>query len=56
MRDIIARVKTHFKKHRVAYTAAITFSLCLAIQINAANSWNKFLDENELTDKFYEFE
>lgn len=40
-------------RHKIAITATVTAGACYAISRSSVNSWNEFLEENDLTDKYY---
>lgn len=49
----IKNVRNHVSRNRTKYGFAAGFIAATAIHIKAAKQWNEFLDENDLTDQFY---
>jgi len=41
------------RRHRTAITITATALVCLKVHNSAVEGWNEFLEEHDLTDKFY---
>jgi len=50
----ITKVKKHVYRNRAKYAAGATLTVCVGIQLMAARSWNKFLDEHDLLETYYD--
>lgn len=53
MNEKIEAARTHIRKHRAKYAAAVTLVTCLVVHRLAVNEWNEFLDEYDLTEEYY---
>lgn len=49
----VVATKKFVAKHKVALAVTATATICIAVQIKAANNWNNFLRAEGLFDKFY---
>lgn len=52
----LTAVKNHVVRNRAKYAVAATLTVCVALQINNAKTWNAFLDKHGLTNEYYETE
>lgn len=49
----VDRTADFCRRHRTVITIAATAVVCYKVHASAVEGWNEFLEENDLTDKFY---